>query len=110
MSELPYVPGRIDPTLIYDVKTAAEAIGVGPARIRLAIRNNELRAYTPGRRTKKIKGSDLQSWFDGLPTQSANTGSCPQRTGGSHSGTSPVQTVSSSERGHASASRDLRHA
>lgn len=93
----------IDVAAIYTVAEAAKAIAMSETFIREQIKIGALPAHRLGKRVLKIKGSDLQQWFDEQRIPSADTGSCPPSKDGSPSG---IKTAA--ERGTASALRELR--
>lgn len=80
---------RIDTTAIYTVAEAADAIGMSVTFVRKRIKSGEMSAHRLGA-TIRIKGSDLQSWFDGLRIPSGATGSCPPEMDGSRTGTREI--------------------
>ena len=53
------------------------AVEMGETFMRGEIREGRLRAHRLGKRVLKVKGSDLQAWFDAQQIPSANTASLP---------------------------------
>lgn len=63
----------IDVNEIYDVTGASKAAKMPEHIIRAAIKENALPARKFGPRTTRIKGKDLQAWYDGHPLVTGNT-------------------------------------
>lgn len=71
----------INPEAIYSLAGACEAVGFGETFMRREIKTGKLNAKRAGNRIIKIKGKDLQEWFDALPSASTVTGSCGAESG-----------------------------
>jgi hypothetical protein len=92
---------KIDPDAIYTLKAAQEAVGFGETFMRREIKQKRLVARRMGKRVLRIKGKDLQAWFEDWATTTENMDSCEPETDGKPSG--PEKTVS--ERALASVTR-----
>lgn len=73
----------IDPRRIYSVVQAAHAAAVSETKLRQAIRASELPAHALGPRSTRIKGADLQTWFDAHLLKSEPTPFLETMVGGS---------------------------
>lgn len=85
---------RIDPAAIYTVVAAGAAVGFGETFIRGEIREGRLVARRVGKRVLRIKGTDLQTWYDGWITITESTASCEPPKDGSQSGATEQITES----------------
>src|SRR5690606_4088128 len=94
---------RIDVNAIYDVHGAAAAIGMSETFIRRQMSKGALKFHRLGKKNIKIKGSDLQKWFDAQLIVSDDMDSCPQKKAGSPSGTKTIPPESVVENAIASA-------
>lgn len=99
---------KIDVNAIYDVRSAAAAVGMGQTFLRAQIKSGALIHYRLGKKNIKIKGRDLQQWFDAQQIELESTGSCPQKKDGWRSGMSQEKESSLVESATASALSDLR--
>lgn len=63
---------KIDIDAIYSFKAACKAVGLGETMMRKAIKEQKLLAKKAGT-VIKIKGMDLEKWFNALPSASDNT-------------------------------------
>lgn len=97
----------IDTARIYSTRAAAAAVGYGKTFIKEQIDAGKLRAYRPGKRTIKIKGSDLKAWFDAHELRPDNIPSCDAPMDGLPSGTQNPPTELSAARAAASVLRGL---
>jgi hypothetical protein len=79
-------PTKIDPDGIYDVVGAGQAVGVSEKFIRREITAERLVARRLGVKILRIKGKDLQAWFDAHLTPTGNTASSSPETAGERSG------------------------
>jgi excisionase family DNA binding protein len=94
----------ITATRIYTVAKAAEAVDVSVSFLRKQIKSGKLKASRLGTKVLKIKGTELERWFDEQELPSASTGSCRASEDGSRSG-QKSETGGPAERGLASALR-----
>ena len=70
--------GEINPKAIYGFAEARKLVGFGETFFRTEIAAGRLPAKRAGKRLIKIKGEDLQKWFDALPSASKAIDLCGQ--------------------------------